>query len=165
LGFPSAGMKTANHQNANLTKSVKTSLNQQQSSATATSTTSFLGGILQPQQQNNVPQFGHHTTGSNLNNLIGNINNLSPQQQQPPPPFVHPRIQPNPQQQISHSSGAISLSHIKDWRNVPHAKAVYDFSSRESGDLSFKRGDLIILKKRIDHNWSIGECNGKFRFT
>lgn len=27
-------------------------------------------------------------------------------------------------------------------------------------DLTFKRGDTIILKRRIDNNWYYGECNG-----
>lgn len=27
-------------------------------------------------------------------------------------------------------------------------------------DLSFKRGDIIILRKRIDNNWYKGECGG-----
>lgn len=28
-------------------------------------------------------------------------------------------------------------------------------------DISFKKGDIIILKKKIDHNWCVGEVNGK----
>ncbi|CAG9856076.1 unnamed protein product [Phyllotreta striolata] len=47
---------------------------------------------------------------------------------------------------------------------LPHqayAKAIYDYTSKEAGDLSFKRGEFIILKRRIDSNWYQGECNGK----
>ncbi|CAH1102956.1 unnamed protein product [Psylliodes chrysocephalus] len=43
----------------------------------------------------------------------------------------------------------------------PYAKAMYDYTSKEAGDLNFKRGDIIILKKRIDSNWYQGECCGK----
>nr|XP_023014243.1 E3 ubiquitin-protein ligase SH3RF1 isoform X4 [Leptinotarsa decemlineata] len=39
----------------------------------------------------------------------------------------------------------------------PHAMAMYDYT----GELSFKRGDLIILRKRIDSHWYQGECGGK----
>ncbi|KAJ8934742.1 hypothetical protein NQ318_004970 [Aromia moschata] len=31
----------------------------------------------------------------------------------------------------------------------------------KNGDLSFKRGDIIILRKRIDSHWYQGECAGK----
>jgi len=27
-------------------------------------------------------------------------------------------------------------------------------------DLNFKKGDLILLKKKVDANWFHGECNG-----
>ncbi|XP_057655818.1 E3 ubiquitin-protein ligase SH3RF1 isoform X1 [Diorhabda carinulata] len=43
----------------------------------------------------------------------------------------------------------------------PYAKAIYDYIAKEAGDLNFKRGDVIILKKRIDSNWYQGECGGK----
>jgi len=41
----------------------------------------------------------------------------------------------------------------------PCAKALYDYESREPGDLSFKKNDIITLKKRIDANWYHGERN------
>jgi E3 ubiquitin-protein ligase SH3RF len=43
----------------------------------------------------------------------------------------------------------------------PYAKALYDYEQKEAGDLSFKRGDIIFLKKRIDAHWYQGECAGK----
>ncbi|KAK4887754.1 hypothetical protein RN001_004025 [Aquatica leii] len=46
----------------------------------------------------------------------------------------------------------------------PYAKALYDYSSKEPGDLNFKRGDIIILRKRIDNNWYQGECSGNQGF-
>ncbi|XP_065333982.1 E3 ubiquitin-protein ligase SH3RF1-like isoform X1 [Cloeon dipterum] len=42
----------------------------------------------------------------------------------------------------------------------PCARALYSYSSPEAGDLNFKKGDLILLKKKVDANWFHGECNG-----
>ncbi|KAF4523814.1 hypothetical protein B566_EDAN008049 [Ephemera danica] len=42
----------------------------------------------------------------------------------------------------------------------PCARALYSYTSPESGDLTFKKGDLILLKKKIDANWFHGECSG-----
>ncbi|XP_058116425.1 E3 ubiquitin-protein ligase SH3RF3 [Anopheles ziemanni] len=53
------------------------------------------------------------------------------------------------------SNAALDLS------KIPHAKAFYDFSSSETSDISFRKGDIILLKKKIDHNWCVGEVNGK----
>jgi E3 ubiquitin-protein ligase SH3RF len=146
------GMKSTN-----LSKSVKTSLNQQQTVADAT--TPAASCTQQQPLANIVPQFGQHTTGSS-NNATGTTvySPLSPQQ-----PILHPRVPTSQQSAVTTPSllPNVSLSQIKDWRSVPHAKALFDFHSRENGDLSFKRGDLIILKKRIDHNWAVGESNGK----
>lgn len=41
----------------------------------------------------------------------------------------------------------------------PCAKALYDYESQEAGDLNFKKGEIITLKKRVDANWYHGECN------
>ncbi|KAJ8865901.1 hypothetical protein PR048_033424 [Dryococelus australis] len=40
----------------------------------------------------------------------------------------------------------------------PYARAVYDYQSNEPGDLNFKKGDIILLRKKIDANWCQGEC-------
>ncbi|XP_026272003.1 E3 ubiquitin-protein ligase SH3RF1 isoform X1 [Frankliniella occidentalis] len=42
----------------------------------------------------------------------------------------------------------------------PCARAVYDYISKEPGDLSFKKGDIITLKKQVDQNWYHGEIGG-----
>lgn len=46
-------------------------------------------------------------------------------------------------------------------RVVPHAFAIFDFASKESSDLNFKKGELIVLKRKVDSNWYFGECNGR----
>ncbi|XP_047538755.1 E3 ubiquitin-protein ligase SH3RF1 isoform X1 [Vanessa atalanta] len=43
----------------------------------------------------------------------------------------------------------------------PHARAMYDFISNELGDLSFKKGETIILHKKLDPFWYHGECSGR----
>lgn len=40
-------------------------------------------------------------------------------------------------------------------------KALYDYHSNESDDLSFKAGTIIRVTAFIDDNWTRGECNGK----
>ncbi|XP_017839493.1 E3 ubiquitin-protein ligase SH3RF3 isoform X2 [Drosophila busckii] len=44
---------------------------------------------------------------------------------------------------------------------LPHAYALFDFISNEPSDLKFKKGDLILLKQRIDNNWFVGQANGQ----
>jgi len=44
---------------------------------------------------------------------------------------------------------------------LPHAYALFDFASSEATDLKFKKGDLILLKHRIDNNWFVGQANGQ----
>ncbi|CAH0386097.1 unnamed protein product [Bemisia tabaci] len=44
--------------------------------------------------------------------------------------------------------------------NQPHARAMYDYSSSEPGYLSFKKGDVILLRKKIDSEWCQGDCGG-----
>ncbi|XP_060869810.1 E3 ubiquitin-protein ligase SH3RF1 isoform X4 [Metopolophium dirhodum] len=53
----------------------------------------------------------------------------------------------------------------KTSKQVPYqrnmfARALYDYSSKEPGDLSFKKGDMIILRQKVDCNWYQGEANG-----
>ncbi|XP_014219417.1 SH3 domain-containing RING finger protein 3 isoform X2 [Copidosoma floridanum] len=40
----------------------------------------------------------------------------------------------------------------------PYGHAIYDYVSKVPGDLSFRKGDIIILRKKIDNNWYFGEC-------
>ncbi|XP_067663035.1 E3 ubiquitin-protein ligase SH3RF1-like [Haliotis asinina] len=49
-------------------------------------------------------------------------------------------------------------------QNAPCAKALYNYEAKESGDLSFKKNDVVILRKQIDDNWFHGELNGQHGF-
>ncbi|XP_017476508.1 PREDICTED: E3 ubiquitin-protein ligase SH3RF1 isoform X1 [Rhagoletis zephyria] len=42
---------------------------------------------------------------------------------------------------------------------LPHAYALYDFESSEPSDLHFKKGDLVLLMRKIDTNWYVGQLN------
>ncbi|XP_068146785.1 E3 ubiquitin-protein ligase SH3RF3 [Drosophila tropicalis] len=44
---------------------------------------------------------------------------------------------------------------------LPHAYALFDYISNETNDLKFRKGDLILLKQRIDNNWFVGQANGQ----
>ncbi|XP_031839892.1 SH3 domain containing ring finger posh isoform X2 [Nomia melanderi] len=41
--------------------------------------------------------------------------------------------------------------------NRAYGRAIYDYVSKVPGDLSFKKGDIVILCKKIDNNWCFGE--------
>ncbi|XP_050552026.1 E3 ubiquitin-protein ligase SH3RF3 isoform X2 [Spodoptera frugiperda] len=43
----------------------------------------------------------------------------------------------------------------------PHARAIYDYISKEPGDLSFKKGETILIHKKLDTFWYQGECSGR----
>ncbi|KAJ8297475.1 hypothetical protein KUTeg_024006 [Tegillarca granosa] len=44
------------------------------------------------------------------------------------------------------------------------AKALYCYEAKDHGDLSFKKGDIITLRKQVDENWYHGELNGQHGF-
>ncbi|XP_078405840.1 E3 ubiquitin-protein ligase SH3RF1-like [Cetorhinus maximus] len=43
---------------------------------------------------------------------------------------------------------------------VPCARALYTYGGQKPGDLSFKKGDVILLRRQVDENWYYGEING-----
>uniref|UniRef100_U5EPL2 RING-type E3 ubiquitin transferase n=1 Tax=Corethrella appendiculata TaxID=1370023 RepID=U5EPL2_9DIPT len=96
----------------------------------------------------NVNKLNRTTTATNTNN-----------KQQQPMSYQQQLQQYHQQQQFQfhHQQQLQSM----DLSKIPHAKACYDFASNETSDISFKKGDIILLKKRIDHNWCYGEVNGK----
>ncbi|XP_053398496.1 E3 ubiquitin-protein ligase SH3RF1-like [Mercenaria mercenaria] len=48
--------------------------------------------------------------------------------------------------------------------NRPCAKALFNYDAKDPGDLSFKKGDIVYLKKQVDENWFHGELNGQHGF-
>ena len=96
------------------------------------------------------------------------------QQQQPQqlPPAVHSSAILQPQQHSIQQQSEVHgtkpepiTSKNPVTLHQPCAKALYDYMPQEAGDLSFKKGDIITLKKRVDANWYQGErnsCQGFF---
>eukprot|EP01099_Mayorella_cantabrigiensis_P001979 TRINITY_DN1859_c0_g1_i3.p1 TRINITY_DN1859_c0_g1~~TRINITY_DN1859_c0_g1_i3.p1 ORF type:complete len:666 (-),score=201.40 TRINITY_DN1859_c0_g1_i3:108-2000(-) len=44
---------------------------------------------------------------------------------------------------------------------VPHCKALFDFTKEQEGELPMKKGDVVLLKRRLDSVWLQGELNGQ----
>lgn len=78
--------------------------------------------------------------------------NSSPSHTQPPSP--------------GSAAGGIktSPSHKLVNTSLPCAKALYNYEAKESGDLTFKKGDVILLRRQVDENWYHGELNNQHGF-
>lgn len=72
-----------------------------------------------------------------------------------------PLPQPPTQQILSRPMLNAPLPHKYLPQNVCHAKALFDFQSNITGDLAFKKGDVIVLRRRVDQNWFYGHLNGR----
>ncbi|CAH2223183.1 E3 ubiquitin- ligase SH3RF3 [Pelobates cultripes] len=47
---------------------------------------------------------------------------------------------------------------------LPCGRALYTYEGKEPGDLKFNKGDIIILRRKVDENWYHGELNGNRGF-
>lgn len=103
----------------------------------------------------------------NKNNTINDIHHHqqlhqsyppNPQQQQPR--YQHQQVPQEQHQQQQHSQ-QISSNANNERGYVPRVFALYDFQSKEPNDLSFKKGDVILLRRKVDANWFVGELNGR----
>ncbi|GAB1295130.1 E3 ubiquitin-protein ligase SH3RF3 [Apodemus speciosus] len=65
-----------------------------------------------------------------------------------------PRTGASPREQSSCAPGPRNLSQL------PYAKALYSYEGKEPGDLTFNKGDIIILRRKVDENWYHGELQG-----
>ncbi|XP_060682020.1 E3 ubiquitin-protein ligase SH3RF3-like isoform X1 [Hemiscyllium ocellatum] len=63
-----------------------------------------------------------------------------------------------------HPTGSNRSSPGKSVPQLPCAKALYNYEGKEPGDLRFCKGDLIILRRKVDENWYHGELNGTHGF-
>ncbi|KAM4048084.1 E3 ubiquitin-protein ligase SH3RF3 isoform 2-T2 [Anomaloglossus baeobatrachus] len=86
---------------------------------------------------------GHHCAGTN------NSNNHSPG--------------------CAATGGSSHLSHnalllAKNISQLPCGRALYAYEGKEPGDLKFNKGDIIILRRKVDENWYHGELNGNRGF-
>ncbi|XP_007557190.1 SH3 domain-containing RING finger protein 3 [Poecilia formosa] len=55
---------------------------------------------------------------------------------------------------------ATRSSPVKNIPALPCGKALYSYEGKEPGDLQFSKGDIIILRRKVDDNWYHGELNG-----
>ncbi|XP_049904761.1 E3 ubiquitin-protein ligase SH3RF3-like isoform X3 [Epinephelus moara] len=55
---------------------------------------------------------------------------------------------------------AVRSSPVKNIPALPCGKALYSYEGKEPGDLQFSKGDIIILRRKVDDNWYHGELNG-----
>ncbi|XP_053563585.1 E3 ubiquitin-protein ligase SH3RF3 isoform X2 [Bombina bombina] len=52
----------------------------------------------------------------------------------------------------------------KNISQLPCGRALYAYEGKEPGDLKFNKGDIIILRRKVDENWYHGELNGNRGF-
>jgi len=82
-------------------------------------------------------------------------------------PALSPAGTPTHQQKSWTSSGygegstSVSPATSPLRSNQPSCQALYDFEAENGNELSFKEGDMIILKAKLDENWFEGSLNGK----
>ncbi|XP_075708767.1 E3 ubiquitin-protein ligase SH3RF3 isoform X2 [Rhinoderma darwinii] len=103
---------------------------------------------------------GHHCAGSN------NSNNHSPGcSATGGTPGTHPHstvCTPNLRELAAASQNALLLA--KNISQLPCGRALYAYEGKEPGDLKFNKGDIIILRRKVDENWYHGELNGNRGF-
>ncbi|XP_016419812.1 SH3 domain-containing RING finger protein 3-like [Sinocyclocheilus rhinocerous] len=63
-------------------------------------------------------------------------------------------------------SGSVKRMRRSGWNvpQLPCGKALYSYEGKEAGDLKFSKGDIIILRRKVDENWFHGELNGSHGF-
>ncbi|KAJ8407100.1 hypothetical protein AAFF_G00287760 [Aldrovandia affinis] len=59
---------------------------------------------------------------------------------------------------------AVSGNYCNNVPQLPCGKALYSYEGKEPGDLKFNKGDIIILRRKVDENWYHGELNGSHGF-
>ncbi|XP_059484561.1 E3 ubiquitin-protein ligase SH3RF3 [Neocloeon triangulifer] len=75
----------------------------------------------------------------------------------------HHQHSQQPRQAPSNSGPKPEQSSVEPQAAIPEhpcARAKFTFASPKAGDLNFKKGDMILLRKKVDANWYHGECNG-----
>uniref|UniRef100_A0A8C6SF86 RING-type E3 ubiquitin transferase n=1 Tax=Neogobius melanostomus TaxID=47308 RepID=A0A8C6SF86_9GOBI len=68
-----------------------------------------------------------------------------------------------PECRILVDCGWTTSRRTSSWFNIPAlpcGKALYSYEGKEPGDLQFSKGDIIILRRKVDDNWYHGELNG-----
>jgi endophilin-A len=74
-------------------------------------------------------------------------------------PVSTPGERQNPTPAPPSRSGSRAATPVQ--HQLPSARALYDFTAEAPGELGFKEGDMIRLRKKIDDNWLDGEIGGR----
>ncbi|KAK2490927.1 hypothetical protein MC885_004149 [Smutsia gigantea] len=53
---------------------------------------------------------------------------------------------------------------FQDLSQLPYGKALCSYKGKEPGDLKFNKGDVIVLRRRVDGHWHHGELQGAHGF-
>ncbi|OBS76168.1 hypothetical protein A6R68_17380, partial [Neotoma lepida] len=71
-----------------------------------------------------------------------------------------------PQLLAVHSEGRLvdTMKELLNLSQLPYGKALYSYEGKEPGDLKFNKGDIIILRRKVDENWYHGELQGTHGF-
>ncbi|KAM4794760.1 E3 ubiquitin-protein ligase SH3RF3 [Rhinophrynus dorsalis] len=103
---------------------------------------------------------GHHSSSNNSNNCAspgcsaagGTAATNSP----------NASCTPSLRDLAAASQNALLLA--KNISQLPCGRALYTYEGKEPGDLKFNKGDIIILRRKVDENWYHGELNGNRGF-
>ncbi|XP_076175993.1 SH3 domain containing ring finger posh isoform X2 [Ptiloglossa arizonensis] len=78
-----------------------------------------------------------------------------------PAPIVTTSLTPTTfaNEPVRHANAAAKQVQL---HNQAYGRAIYDYMSKVPGDLSFKKGDIVILRKKIDNNWYFGEIANSY---
>ncbi|KAM8976734.1 E3 ubiquitin-protein ligase SH3RF3 isoform 2-T2 [Pelodytes ibericus] len=106
---------------------------------------------------------GHHSSSNNSNNHSSNC--ASPGCSAaggPSTPPTNASCTPNLRDLAAASQNGILVA--KNISQLPCGRALYTYEGKEPGDLKFNKGDIIILRRKVDENWYHGELNGNRGF-
>ncbi|CAD5113784.1 DgyrCDS2952 [Dimorphilus gyrociliatus] len=107
------------------------------------STTNFASESVETTASNN-----NLSPPSRANNNHISLNTKKKRPPRPPPPKA--LTKPN-NPEIKHKVGPTSL--YKSVMTEPHGLAILDYNAKQLNELSFKKGDIILLQRSIDSKW------------
>lgn len=54
----------------------------------------------------------------------------------------------------------MSLDSLIPLQYICRARAMFDFGAEEEGEISFRKGDILIVTEKPDPNWWVGFIDG-----
>ncbi|XP_075446423.1 E3 ubiquitin-protein ligase SH3RF3 isoform X4 [Ascaphus truei] len=107
---------------------------------------------------------GHHSSSNNSNNHSSNCASpgCSAAEGSTAPHPPNASCTPSLRDLAAASRNALLLA--KNISQLPCGRALYTYEGKEPGDLKFNKGDIIMLRRKVDENWYHGELNGNRGF-